>query len=80
MCLAVPGKIISISNDEPLMRSGRVDFNGIIKEISLAYIPEAEINNYVIVHAGFALSIIDENEAQASLKAFQELAEIEVNR
>ena len=77
MCLAVPGKIISISNDDLLMRSGRIDFNGIIKEISLAYVPEAEINHYVIVHAGFALSIIDENEALASLKTFQDLAKFE---
>lgn len=77
MCLAVPGKIINISGDEPLSRMGSIDFSGIKKEISLAYLPEAEINNYVIVHAGFAISIIDEDEARESLKAFQQLDQFE---
>lgn len=63
MCLAVPGKIISISDDDRLMRGGRVSFGGAIKDVNLAFVPEAEIGNYVIVHAGFALSVIDEDEA-----------------
>lgn len=76
MCLAVPGRIISLSNDpDPLARTGRVDFSGIAKEISLAYVPEAKLNDYVLVHAGFALSLLDEDDAQASLQAFQDLAE-----
>lgn len=79
MCLAVPGKIISISNNDPLFRSGSIDFSGIIKEVSLVYVPEADINDYVIVHAGFALSIVDEQEAQASLQAFQELSDFREN-
>ena len=54
-----------------------VDFSGIQKEISLAYVPEANVGDYVIVHAGFALSVLDESEALASLQAFQELAEFE---
>ncbi|MGR8942263.1 MAG: HypC/HybG/HupF family hydrogenase formation chaperone [Gammaproteobacteria bacterium] len=74
MCLAVPGRIISLSEDaDPLARKGRVDFSGIVKEISLAYVPEATLDDYVIVHAGFALSVLDQQEAQASLRAFQEL-------
>ncbi|WP_428355349.1 HypC/HybG/HupF family hydrogenase formation chaperone [Methyloprofundus sp.] len=77
MCLAVPGKIISISDDEPLSRTGRIDFSGVTKEVSLAYLPEALINDYVIVHAGFALSIIDQHEAAESLKLFQELDSFE---
>jgi len=77
MCLAVPGKIITISGEDPLSRMGHIDFSGIKKEISLAYLPEAEINNYVIVHAGFAISIIDEDEARESLKAFQQLDQFE---
>jgi hydrogenase expression/formation protein HypC len=77
MCLAVPGKIINISNIDPLFRSGRIDFSGVTKEVSLAYVPEAKIGDYVIVHAGFALSIVDEQEAQASLQAFQELSDFE---
>ena len=63
MCLAVPGKIISISDDDPLMRSGRVSFGGIVKQVSLAYVPEAKVGDYTIVHVGFAISLIDEQEA-----------------
>lgn len=77
MCLAVPGKIISLTEDDPLARMGTIDFSGIHKDISLAYLPEAQVNDYVIVHAGFAISIIDQEEAQASLKAFQELDDFE---
>lgn len=74
MCLAVPGRIISFTEDaDPLARTGRVDFSGIVKEISLAYVPEAALDDYVIVHAGFALSVLDHDEAQASLRAFEEL-------
>jgi hydrogenase expression/formation protein HypC len=76
MCLAVPGRITSLSDDnDPLLRKGQVDFSGIVKEISLAYVPEAQIGDYVIVHAGFALSLLDPDEAQAGLQAFRELAE-----
>jgi hydrogenase expression/formation protein HypC len=80
MCLAVPGKIINISGDEPLVRMGTIDFSGIKKEISLAYLPEAKIDDYVIVHAGFAISIIDEEDARESLKAFQELDDLEAKQ
>lgn len=74
MCLAVPGKIITLINTEQaLNRSAKVDFSGVIKEISLAYLPEAKLNDYVIVHAGLALSILDEEEAEASLQAFADL-------
>jgi len=79
MCLAIPGKIISISHADPLFRSGIIDFSGVTKEISLAYVPESHIGDYVIVHAGFAIAMVDEQEAQASLQAFQELTEFEDN-
>lgn len=79
MCLAVPGKIIAISGNESLFRTGQIDFSGIKKEVSLAYLPEAKLNDYVIVHAGFALSIIDEHEARESLNAFQDLENFEAN-
>lgn len=69
MCLAIPGKIVNIAEgNNSLERSGKVSFGGILKEINLAYVPEAKINNYVIVHAGFALSIVDEEEAQQTLE------------
>ncbi|WP_374090542.1 HypC/HybG/HupF family hydrogenase formation chaperone [Methylomicrobium lacus] len=74
MCLAVPGRIISVSNaSDPLARTGRIDFAGVSREISLAYVPEAKVDDYVIVHAGFALSVLDEEDALASLQAFREL-------
>ena len=63
MCLAVPGKLISVSGAD-LNRTGRVSFSGVVKEVSLAYVPEAQIGDYVIVHVGFALSVVDEVEAQ----------------
>ncbi len=73
MCLAVPGKIISISDDEPLLKMAKVSFGGLIKQISLAYVPEAIIDDYVIVHAGFALSILDHDEAQRTLDLVEQL-------
>jgi len=74
MCLAVPGRIISLSNtSDPFARTGRIDFAGVSREISLAYVPEATVGDYVIVHAGFALSVLDQEEARASLQAFREL-------
>jgi hydrogenase expression/formation protein HypC len=76
MCLAIPAKIISISeNHDDLQRMARVDFSGVQKDISLAYLPEAKAGDYVIVHAGLALSMLDEDEAKATLAAFAELAE-----
>lgn len=78
MCLAIPAKIVSINPSEnELFRTGNVDFSGVQKEISLAYVPEAVVDDYVIVHAGFALSVLDKEEALASLQAFQDLAAFE---
>jgi hydrogenase expression/formation protein HypC len=77
MCLAIPGKILTVSGTESLMRTGRVDFGGVIKEISLAYVPEANVGDYVIVHVGFAISRVDEGEAQRVFAYLKELDEIE---
>ncbi len=82
MCLAIPGKITSISGDDPLMRTGKVDFGGILKEVSLAYVPEAQLGDYVIVHVGFALSRLDEAEAQQVfdyLRQMEELSALEAD-
>ena len=79
MCLAIPGKIESVSGDSPLERVGRVSFSGIVKEVSLAYVPDAKIGDYVIVHVGFALSRVDEDEANQVfeyLRQMEELAEL----
>lgn len=77
MCLAIPGKILTITDDEPLLRTGRVSFGGIVKEVSLAYVPEAKIGNYVIVHVGFALSILDESEAGRVFEYLREIGELQ---
>ena len=74
MCLAVPGRIVEIENaDDVAFRRGKVDFGGIRKEVNLAYTPEAEVGKYVLVHVGFALSVIDEAEAQRVFKYLEEL-------
>lgn len=75
MCLAVPGKLISISGNG-LDRSGKVSFGGVIKDISLALVPEAELGDYVIVHVGFALSKVDEAEAQRVFVYLEEMGEL----
>ncbi|MGE5647334.1 MAG: HypC/HybG/HupF family hydrogenase formation chaperone [Acidobacteriota bacterium] len=75
MCLAIPGKIVEIMEDaDPSLRSGKVDFSGVRKDISLAFTPEAKTGDYVLVHVGFALSVVDEDEAQ---KIFEYLREME---
>jgi hydrogenase expression/formation protein HypC len=79
MCLAIPGRIESISGDDPLSRMGRVNFGGILKDASLAYVPEAKVGDYVIVHVGFAISRLDEDEAHKVfeyLKKMEELGEL----
>lgn len=65
MCLAVPGKITSISEADPLFRMGTVDFGGVYRDVNLDCVPEAGIGDYVIVHVGIALSVMHENEALA---------------
>ena len=77
MCLAIPGKILSMSGDEPLMRTARVDFGGIVKEINLAYTPEARLGDYVLVHVGFALTVIDAAEANRVFEHLDRIDEIE---
>jgi hydrogenase expression/formation protein HypC len=76
MCLAVPGKILSIEGDDPVLRCGRVDFSGIVKRINLAYVPEAKIGDYVLVHVGFAISMMDEEEARQTFEYLQKIGEL----
>ncbi|MGK7941845.1 MAG: HypC/HybG/HupF family hydrogenase formation chaperone [Crocosphaera sp.] len=73
MCLAVPGKVVSVSGDEPLLKKGKVSFGGVLKEVSFAYVPEVQVDDYVIVHVGFALSILDQEAAESSLAEFKEM-------
>lgn len=78
MCLAIPGRVISIiPGANALDIHGEIDFSGIKKTVSLAYVPEVELDQYVIVHAGFAISVLDEQEAQDSLAAFAELESLD---
>ena len=75
MCLAVPGKIVSVDDSDLLVRCGRVEFGGIIREVSLACVPEAKVGNYVLVHAGFALNVIDEEQARITLEYLRAITE-----
>jgi hydrogenase expression/formation protein HypC len=77
MCLAIPGQILSITSGEQSDLAGRVNFSGISKEISLAYVPEAQVGDYVIVHAGFALNVLDTKEAQAVLSEFEAFTQMQ---
>ena len=77
MCLAVPGQVLNIAGDDPLLRTGRVSFGGITKEVCLAYVPEVKVGDYVVVHVGFALSIVDEAEAQQVFAYLRQMEELE---
>lgn len=73
MCLAIPGEILSIDESDPLARNARVSFGGVVKEVSLALVPEAAAGDYVLVHAGLAISVVDQEEAQSILETFAAL-------
>lgn len=76
MCLAIPGKVLSVEGDDPTFLRGRVDFGGVKKEISLAFTPEAKVGDYVLVHVGFALSVVDEEEAGRIFATLEEMEEL----
>jgi hydrogenase expression/formation protein HypC len=75
MCLGVPGKIIDIYQQGDLMM-GKIDFGGVTREACLAYVPEAQIGDYTVIHVGFALHLISEDEAQETLSLLREIAAI----
>ncbi len=80
MCLAVPGRILEITDECLLTRRGKIDFSGILKEVNLALVPEATVGDYVLVHVGIAISVVDEAEARQVfeyLKQMDELSELE---
>ena len=76
MCLGVPGKIIEIY-DVGGLKMGKVDFGGVVREACLEYVPDAEIGDYTVIHVGFAISRLSEEEAMASLETLREIADIE---
>jgi hydrogenase expression/formation protein HypC len=81
MCLGVPGRIVRIDENPLGMTTGRVNFGGITKDVCLAYVPDAQVGDYVVVHVGFAIAKVDEAEAQAVfdyLKSMGELDELQI--
>ena len=76
MCLGVPGKILEIYEVESL-KMGKVDFGGVVREACLEYVPEAEVGDYAVVHVGFAISLVSEEEAQATLEMLREIIDFE---
>ena len=78
MCLAVPGKVLEVSGDEELMKTGRVSFGGTVREVNLAYVPQVRIGDYVVVHVGFAISILNESEARRVFDDLESLEEPEI--
>jgi hydrogenase expression/formation protein HypC len=78
MCLGIPAKVVEVKRFEGLgLVEGKVDFSGVLKEINLSFTPEVEEGDYVVVHVGFAISIVDEEEALTTLRYLRELGELE---
>lgn len=75
MCLAVPGKLVSITGEDPFQRTGKVSFGGVVKDVSLACLPEAQVGDYVIVHVGMAISRLDEAEANEVFSYLKQIDE-----
>ena len=78
MCLAVPGEIVAITNEDPLSREAKVNFGGVIKNASMAFVPEAQVGEYVLVHAGVAISVVDEEEARKTFEYLKEIDELDL--
>jgi hydrogenase expression/formation protein HypC len=76
VCLAIPGKILEIQEQGPL-RAARVQFGGIVRQVSLNFVPEAGLGDYVMVHVGFAISRIDASEAERTYKLLEEMGALE---
>jgi hydrogenase expression/formation protein HypC len=76
MCLAVPGRIISLEGSDPLLRTGKVDFAGVIKPVNLSYVPDAHVGDFVLVHVGFAISTVDEAEASQVFEYLREMGDL----
>ena len=78
MCLSIPGKLIEITSQlDETFRLGKVSFDGVVKEVSLTLVPEARINDYVMVHVGAAISVVDEEEAKKTFAILRQLNELE---
>ena len=78
MCLGVPGRVLEVTGLD-LDRTARVDFGGVVKDVSLAYVPEVDVGEYVIVHVGFAISRLDEAAALETLRLFEQMGTLREN-
>jgi hydrogenase expression/formation protein HypC len=76
MCLGVPGKVVEITENQAGLKMGTVDFAGISKQVCLAYVPEAKVGDYVVVHVGFAISLVDEEEAKQVFEYLRQIDEL----
>jgi hydrogenase expression/formation protein HypC len=76
VCLAIPGKLIEVTEDPQGVRMGKANFGGIVKQVCLEYTPEANAGDYVLVHVGFALSKVDEDEAARTYQLLEEMAQL----
>lgn len=77
MCLAIPGRIVEVTGDDSFTRMARVDFAGVVKDVSLACVPEARQGDYVLVHVGLALQTVDEAEAAKTLELLAQMGALE---
>jgi hydrogenase expression/formation protein HypC len=77
MCLAVPGRVVEVAGEGEL-RTARVDFGGVVRQACLAYAPEAQVGNYVLVHVGFAIAVIDEQAARETFEALAQIGALEL--
>ena len=78
MCLAIPGKIVEVTDEGETTRHGIVDFGGISKPVNLAFAPEAGVGDYVLIHVGFAIGMIDEEKARAVFSTLREMEALDV--
>jgi hydrogenase expression/formation protein HypC len=77
MCLAVPGKVLDVQGDDPLLRTARVSFAGVVKNVSLTCAPEAKAGDYVLVHVGVAISVVDQAEADQTYAYLKQMGELD---
>jgi len=77
MCLAVPGKVVSIDESNPELKMAKVNFSGVSKEVCIQWLPDVNVGDYVLVHVGFALNKIDEKDAEETLRILREMGDIE---
>jgi len=76
MCLAIPGKVLEIQTNDEGVRMGRTNFGGVVKQVCLEYTPEVQTGDYVLVHVGFALSKVDEDEAARTYRLLEEMKQL----